>query len=59
MVGDTPETDILGARNFGMQSALITQTGIFADRISYKGLDRAIKNLSSLETPQFFIEKLA
>lgn len=58
MVGDTPETDILGARNFGMQSALITQTGIFADRISHKGLDLAIKNLSTLETPHFLIERL-
>ncbi len=35
IVGDTPETDIRGARSFGMSSALVTQTGIMADRIQH------------------------
>lgn len=59
MVGDTPETDIRGARSFGMPSALITKTGIMADRISHIGLDDAINNISSTDIPTFFIERLA
>jgi HAD superfamily hydrolase (TIGR01459 family) len=50
MVGDTPETDIKGARNFGMASALITETGIMQDR---ENLD-----LHPHETPTFFIKRL-
>lgn len=32
MIGDTPETDIRGAKYFGMRSALITEIGIFSER---------------------------
>jgi HAD superfamily hydrolase (TIGR01459 family) len=49
MVGDTPETDIQGARNFGMKTALITKTGIFSQRP---------KNLLPEQTPDFYIERL-
>jgi HAD superfamily hydrolase (TIGR01459 family) len=59
MVGDTPETDIRGARQFGIFSALTTQTGIMADRISHHGLEQALLNLTSDELPDFFIERLA
>ncbi|MES2200501.1 MAG: TIGR01459 family HAD-type hydrolase [Chlamydiota bacterium] len=55
MVGDTPETDIRGARFFGMPSALVTQTGIMADRISRKGWEAAVKDLSSQDLPDYFI----
>jgi HAD superfamily hydrolase (TIGR01459 family) len=58
MVGDTPETDIRGARLFGMSSALITQTGIMADRISHDGLEIAIQNLVPSDMPNYFIERL-
>ncbi len=58
MVGDTPETDIRGARGFGMSSALITQTGIMADRISRNGLKKAIQDLSPQDSPDFFIGRL-
>lgn len=44
MVGDTPETDIRGARNFGMASALITKTGNLS--------------LPSSDKPHYFIENL-
>ena len=58
MVGDTPETDIRGARLFGIPSALITQTGIMSDRIALLGLENAIKTLSPHDTPDYFIERL-
>lgn len=53
MVGDTPETDIRGARFFGMPSALVTQTGIMADRISRNG-ERAF-DLPPDDLPNYFI----
>ena len=59
MVGDTPETDIRGARQFGMLSALITQTGIMADRISHNGLEKALKELPTHDTPNYLIARLA
>ena len=58
MVGDTPETDIRGAKRFGMASALITQTGIMADRIAKMSLGNALQNLSSSDTPDFYLERL-
>lgn len=58
MVGDTPETDIRGARLFGMPSALVTQTGMMADRIAHSGLDAAIKTLSAQDLPDYLIERL-
>lgn len=59
MVGDTPETDIRGARDVGMPSALITQTGIMADRIAHQGLERALRELPSNDTPNYLIGLLA
>lgn len=58
MVGDTPETDIRGARRFGMSSALVTQTGIMADRIAENGLENALKALTDNDLPDYFIERL-
>lgn len=58
MVGDTPETDIRGAKNFGMASALITKTGIMADRISHHGMKRALQGLGNKDSPHFLIERL-
>ncbi len=58
MVGDTPETDIRGARLFGMPSALITQTGMMADRINNSGLEIAVKKLLPHDSPDFLIERL-
>lgn len=57
MIGDTPETDIRGARRFGMQSALVTQTGIMAERISHHGLESALKALSSQDSPDYYIAR--
>jgi HAD superfamily hydrolase (TIGR01459 family) len=51
MVGDTPETDIRGARLAGLASALVTETGIMADR----GKEQ---ELPSGDTPNFFIERI-
>lgn len=54
MVGDTPETDIRGARLFGMPSALVTKTGIMAERIVHQGIQKALSN----DIPDYFIEQL-
>lgn len=59
MVGDTPETDIQGARHFGMASALVTRTGIMADRIAEQGQDQAFRTLNMHDTPEYFLEQLA
>lgn len=56
MVGDTPETDIRGARSFGMPSALIMRTGIMADRINHQGFEEAFGNLQVNDLPDFFLE---
>ncbi|MFI0435989.1 MAG: TIGR01459 family HAD-type hydrolase [Parachlamydiaceae bacterium] len=58
MVGDTPETDIRGARLFGMPSALVIQTGMMAERITHDGLETAIKKLMPIDSPDYFIERL-
>ncbi len=57
MVGDTPETDIRGARRFGMSSALLTQTGIMGDRIQHQG-QAAIDALPPHDQPTFFLQRL-
>ncbi len=56
MVGDTPETDIRGARNFNIPSALVIKTGIMADRIAHHGWKNTIKTLPTQDFPDFFIE---
>lgn len=56
MVGDTPETDIRGAKNVGMPSALILKTGIMAERIACIGFKKAFEELPSSDYPDFFIE---
>jgi HAD superfamily hydrolase (TIGR01459 family) len=58
MVGDTPETDIRGAGHFGMSSALVTQTGMMADRISQRGLENVLQDFPQHDFPNFFIERL-
>ena len=57
MVGDTPETDIRGAKNFGMPSALIVKSGIMADRIAQD--EKSLQQLAAKDFPNFFIEYLA
>jgi HAD superfamily hydrolase (TIGR01459 family) len=59
MVGDTPETDIRGARQIGMPSALVIQTGIMADRISRKGLENALAELPAKDTPTYLIARFS
>ena len=55
MVGDTPETDIRGAKAFGLSSALVTQTGIMAEKIAAQGLEKTLQNLPASDLPEFFI----
>jgi len=58
MVGDTPETDIKGARHFGMASVLTVQTGIMAGRVSTDGFEKVVENFSLDERPDFYIKTL-
>lgn len=55
MIGDTPETDIRGARAFGMATALILETGIMADRIKKDGFDKALDKLPRTDQPDFLV----
>lgn len=59
MVGDTPETDIRGAKYFGMKSALVTQTGIMGDKVQNFGFEQTIRKFPHTDFPDFFIEKLS
>lgn len=58
MIGDTPETDVRGAKRFGMSSVLITRTGITADRIEIMGEARLLNELSPDDHPHYFLERL-
>jgi HAD superfamily hydrolase (TIGR01459 family) len=51
MVGDTPETDIRGGRNFGMKTALVIQTGMMAQR-------EDLHSLPTADRPDYYIERL-
>lgn len=58
MVGDTPETDIRGARRYGMASALVTETGMMAERIRHDGWQRALDALALEDRPDYLIGRL-
>lgn len=58
MVGDTPETDIRGAKAFGMAAALVTETGMMGDRIRHKGLANALAQLPPGDHPTYYINRL-
>jgi HAD superfamily hydrolase (TIGR01459 family) len=47
MIGDTPETDIRGARAVGISSALVLKTGVMSERETYS------------DKPDFLIERFA
>lgn len=53
MIGDTPQIDIRGAKNAGLSSALVTETGYFGEK-----LKRGNLVLSELDTPDYFIKRL-
>lgn len=59
MVGDTPATDIRGARLFGMPSALVLQTGMMAEPIARQGLEHVLSILSPNDLPDYCLERFA
>ncbi len=56
MVGDTPETDIRGAKGAHLSAALVTKTGVMAERIQ-KGSLSVLNALSEQDLPDFLIER--
>jgi len=58
MVGDTPETDIRGARTFNMPSALVIKTGIMGDRIVHQGWEETLKAFFAEDFPDFYLEQM-
>lgn len=58
MIGDTPETDIRGAKLVKMRSALVTSTGIMAEKVQNKGLLHTLQEIATQDYPDFLIEKL-
>lgn len=57
MIGDTPETDIRGAKRVGLSAALITETGVLAERISLNGLEKTLAALPLEDSPNFYIKR--
>jgi HAD superfamily hydrolase (TIGR01459 family) len=55
MIGDTPETDILGGNRAGVHTALITATGMFMERCLIN--KNALHTLKSDETPTYFVHR--
>lgn len=55
MIGDTPETDIRGAKQFGMKALLLTETGMFAERIEREGLD--VATAKNKDLPDYYLGK--
>lgn len=58
MVGDTPATDIRGAKSVGFKTALVTETGLFAYQIQKSSFEEAAASLEARDTPDFFVERL-
>jgi HAD superfamily hydrolase (TIGR01459 family) len=59
MIGDTPETDIRGARQMGMASALVTKTGVMKERIIDTKAISVISQLPHHDQPNYIIERFA
>lgn len=57
MVGDTPQTDIQGANNFNMDSALVTATGVAGSQIAWQGLESFLSSLAQEQHPTYLIER--
>ena len=57
MIGDTPETDVLGANGFGIPSALMIDQGIMAERL-LRDPD-ALQKLPEKNRPNHFIKRFA
>lgn len=58
MVGDTPETDIRGARQMKIASALVTQTGVMKELIGNEKLSFILNQLPETDRPDHFIPSL-
>lgn len=57
MIGDTPETDIRGANGIGIDAALVTKTGVTANRLEKEG-DELITRLPLSDRPKSQLDRL-
>ncbi len=55
MVGDTPETDIRGAKSIGMKTALVTKTGVMKERIKDQDIELVVEDLPLTDKPDFIV----
>lgn len=58
MIGDTPETDIRGAKQVGMSTALVAHTGIMNERMK-RNNDYSINSLPETDRPHYLIERFS
>lgn len=58
MVGDTPETDVRGARQMKIASALVTQTGVMKELIGNEKLSFTLNQLPETDRPDHLIPSL-
>lgn len=58
MIGDTPETDLRGAHEAGLDAALVTKTGVMTTLLEREGAAQVISHLPPGDKPEFLIERL-
>lgn len=57
MIGDTPETDIRGARALGLGTVLVLQTGIFSKRLN--DCPTSLTELPATDVPDYTLERFS
>jgi len=59
MIGDNPETDIRGANVFGIDSALVLETGMMHERAKAGSMQELIGRLPQDDQPNYFLRSLS
>jgi glycerol 3-phosphatase-2 len=58
MIGDNPKTDIQGAKEAGLSSALLVETGVLAHLYPQATIDKILGSLKVRETPDHILKAL-
>jgi HAD superfamily hydrolase (TIGR01459 family) len=59
MIGDNPKTDIVGAKQSGIDSALLVETGIMPHFYSYSNLQELVDYLTPSQMPNHILKALS